>query len=122
MRGRWGSKPQTARAVGKRRWHALHTAHLLKTAGSWCHRLESHSRKSADACIPGGAEPPRCAGQAPVVQALANWTLQQPLAARPGERYSYTNDAFWLLSYIIEKMKMLCKVGARLASEGAVGR
>lgn len=36
---------------------------------------------------------------------LANWTLQQPLAAKPGQRYSYTNDAFWLLTYIVEKAR-----------------
>lgn len=44
------------------------------------------------------------AGQASAVLTLANWTLQQPLAAKPGQQYSYTNDAFWLLTYIIEKV------------------
>ncbi len=38
---------------------------------------------------------------------LANWTLQQPLAAKPGQQYSYTNDAFWLLTYIIEKASQI---------------
>lgn len=46
------------------------------------------------------------AGQTPAVLTLANWTLQQPLAAKPGQRYSYTNDAFWLLTYIVEKARL----------------
>ena len=48
------------------------------------------------------------AGQTPAVLTLANWTLQQPLAAKPGQQYSYTNDAFWLLTYIIEKASQHC--------------
>ncbi len=36
---------------------------------------------------------------------VANWTLGQPLAAKPGEQYSYSDDAYALLSHIVERVR-----------------
>lgn len=38
------------------------------------------------------------------IKVVANWTLGQPLAAKPGEQYSYSDDAYALLSHIVERV------------------
>ncbi|KAI7841319.1 hypothetical protein COHA_004938 [Chlorella ohadii] len=38
------------------------------------------------------------------IMVVANWTLGQPLAAKPGEQYSYSDDAYALLSHIVERV------------------
>ena len=35
---------------------------------------------------------------------MANWVLGQPLASAPGAQYSYSDDAYALLGYIVEKV------------------
>lgn len=35
---------------------------------------------------------------------VANWTLGQALASKPGQQYSYSDDAYALLSHIIERV------------------
>lgn len=39
------------------------------------------------------------------IMAVANWTLGQPLASKPGEQYSYSDDAYALLSHIVERVR-----------------
>ena len=35
---------------------------------------------------------------------VANWTLGQALASKPGQQYSYSDDAYALLGHIIERV------------------
>lgn len=42
-------------------------------------------------------------GKSPIA-VVANWTLGQPLASKPGSQYSYSDDAYALLSHIVERV------------------
>lgn len=50
---------------------------------------------------------------------LANWTVSIPLFSKPGERYSYSNNGYYLLGYIAEQVHITqcfaqCTVQCRL--------
>lgn len=46
----------------------------------------------------------------------ANWTLGMPLFSPPGERFFYSNPAYWLLTAIVEKVSCWGR-GASSAAE-----
>lgn len=60
-----------------------------------------HCRRAA--CpLPLLVVPP--AGKSPAAWALTNWTMGQPLASKPGEAYAYSDDAYSILTYVVEKV------------------
>lgn len=75
------------------------TANTCACYTSWVH--EQHAALTRMLRCPARFA---AANQNPI-KVVANWTLGQPLAAKPGEQYSYSDDAYALLSHIVERVR-----------------